>query len=72
MDRRNAVVAAALFAALTGHMASGLAHHGPPNESLYDTTEPVVFDGEITEVFWRNPHARFRIRVTDGPSQNYW
>jgi hypothetical protein len=69
MNSRNAVVAAAIFAALTGHMTSSLAHHGPPNEPLYNTTEPVVFDGEVTEVFWRNPHARFRIRVTDGPNE---
>ena len=56
----------ATAAALTVYSIGIAAHHGPPNEPLYDTSEPLVLDGEITEVFWRNPHARFRIRVTEG------
>lgn len=54
------------LASLIACVGSASAHHGPPNEALYDTAEPLVLDGEITEVFWRNPHARFRIRVTEG------
>lgn len=69
MTRLRSLFAAALFAALTGYVGNIAAHHGPPNEPLYDTAAPVVFDGEITEVFWRNPHARFRMRVTDGPNE---
>ena len=56
----------AWLASLIACAGSAPAHHGPPNEPLYDTSEPLVLDGEITEVFWRNPHARFRIRVTEG------
>ena len=46
---------------------SAAAHHGPNSEPLYDTSQLVELEGEVTEVFWRNPHARFRIRVTAGP-----
>ena len=56
-----------LFAVLAGAAAAVLAHHGPHAEPLYDTSELVELEGEVTGVFWRNPHARFRIRVTDGP-----
>ncbi|HEY5624628.1 MAG TPA: DUF6152 family protein [Gammaproteobacteria bacterium] len=42
------------------------AHHGPSVEPLYDTSALVELEGEVTEVFWRNPHVRFRIRVTAG------
>jgi len=67
MNRRNPVVAAAIFAGLTGYTSSSLAHHGPHAEPLYDTSGLVELEGEVTDVFWRNPHARFRIRVTSGP-----
>ena len=42
------------------------AHHGPSVEPLYDTSALVELAGEVTDVFWRNPHVRFRIRVTEG------
>lgn len=57
----------AVFGALTLLAASAAAHHGPNVEPLYDTSQLVEFEGEVTEVFWHNPHARIRIRVTAGP-----
>jgi len=62
MAHRIAVLAASIV--FTG---SAAAHHGPNVEPLYDTAEPLVLEGEVTDVFWRNPHARFRFRVTSGP-----
>jgi len=53
----------ALFAVLAGVAAAPMAHHGPPVEPLYDTSTLVELDGVVTEVFWRNPHVRFRIDV---------
>ena len=40
------------------------AHHGPVGSpSLYDVEDLVVLEGELTEVFWRSPHVRFRLKV---------
>ena len=58
---------AVLVGALTVFAVSAEAHHGPSTEPLYDTSEVMEFEGEVTAVFWRNPHARFRFRVTAGP-----
>jgi hypothetical protein len=57
-----------LLVGVIGSFASGRtdAHHGPSVEPLYDTSALVELEGEVTEVFWRNPHVRFRIRVTAG------
>ena len=42
------------------------AHHGSlANNALYDSSELLEFEGEITEVLWRNPHARARLSVVD-------
>ena len=42
------------------------AHHGPPdNAILYDRSQLLEYDGEVTGVLWRNPHIRFRMRITD-------
>jgi hypothetical protein len=46
--------------------SSVFAHHGPPIEPFYNTSSLVELDGAITEIFWRNPHVRFRIRAEDG------
>jgi hypothetical protein len=41
-----------------------LGHHGShSNQFLYFTDELVEFEGEVTEVFWRNPHTRSRLSV---------
>ena len=43
-----------------------LAHHGPvTNSALYFTDELVEFEGELSEIFWRNPHTRGRLKVVD-------
>ena len=46
---------------------NALAHHGlVTNGALYLTDDFIELDGEITEVFWRNPHTRARLSVVDG------
>jgi hypothetical protein len=43
-----------------------LAHHGAvTNSVLYLTDEIVELEGEMTEVFWHNPHTRGRMTVVD-------
>jgi len=43
-----------------------LAHHGfVTNPVLYLAEDLVELEGELTEVFWRNPHARARLTVID-------
>ena len=42
------------------------AHHGPPSNALYDLENIVELEGEVTELFWRNPHVRIRVENTDG------
>ncbi len=41
-------------------------HHGPPNQILYDLDNVVELEGEVTELFWRNPHVRFRMQDGEG------
>ena len=42
------------------------AHHGSlANSALYDVNELIELEGEITEVLWRNPHARAHLSVVD-------
>ncbi len=42
------------------------AHHGPPDSALlYERSQILEFEGEITEVLWRNPHIRFRMEIRD-------
>ena len=42
------------------------AHHGAvTNGVLYYTDNLIELEGEMTEVFWHNPHARGRLRVVD-------
>ena len=50
------------------------AHHGPPsNEALYFADELIEIEGQLTEVLWRNPHVRARVRVTgDDGRQVTW
>jgi hypothetical protein len=44
--------------------ASVLAHHGAVTSGfLYNADELVEVEGELTEVLWRNPHLRARMRV---------
>ena len=42
------------------------AHHGPPDSALlYEREQILEFEGEVTEVLWRNPHIRFRMEISD-------
>ena len=41
---------------------AALAHHSLRS---YDPSEIIEFEGEVTDVFWRNPHVRLTIRVVD-------
>jgi hypothetical protein len=44
--------------------ASVLAHHGSVvNPELYLAENLVELEGEVTAVFWRNPHPRFKLSV---------
>ena len=50
------------------------AHHGNlRNSSLYDADNFIELEGEITEVLWRNPHARARMLVVgDDGEETVW
>ncbi len=50
------------------------AHHGPiGNPVLYQAENLMEFEGEITDVLWRNPHPRLRMRVVDdGGEETIW
>ncbi|NIW24113.1 MAG: hypothetical protein GWN29_05830, partial [Gammaproteobacteria bacterium] len=53
---------------------SVLAHHGlVTNGALYLTDDFIELEGELTEVFWRNPHTRARLNVVDDDGeQTIW
>ncbi len=43
-----------------------LAHHGSvTNPVLYEAGELIELEGEMTELFWRNPHVRGKMTVVD-------
>ena len=55
-----------LFSTTVLISASVLAHHGAVTSGfLYNADELVEIQGEVTEVLWRNPHLRARMRVTN-------
>ncbi|HEY5623637.1 MAG TPA: DUF6152 family protein [Gammaproteobacteria bacterium] len=55
-----------VFAASAFISTHALAHHSTvANPALYLAENLVELEGEITEVLWRNPHARVRLRVVD-------
>ena len=60
MNRGSLVFTAAFIS------VAAFAHHGPPNNVLYDLENITELEGEVTEIFWRNPHVRFRMRNEDG------
>ena len=49
---------AALACAVTAPVA---AHHG--TAPRYDFSDPVTIEGEVTSVFWRNPHVRLAVAI---------
>ncbi len=49
---------------------STLAHHGlVTNGALYLTDDFIELEGELSEVFWRNPHTRARLSVVDSTGE---
>ena len=49
---------------------AALAHHSLLG---YDPSEIVEFEGEVTDVFWRNPHVRITVRAVDEDgSERIW
>ena len=47
-----------------------IGHHGPvTNPALYEADGLTEVEGVITDVFWQNPHPRFRVRVRDENNQ---
>ena len=60
MKRMIFVLAIPMFA------VTAFAHHGPPNNVLFDMDNIVELEGPVTEVFWRNPHVRLRLQDTTG------
>src|SRR5262245_43706386 len=58
---RPRLASAALAAALVALApAAAHAHHGAPG---YDRSHPVVVDGTITELAWKNPHVYFTVET---------
>lgn len=50
--------------------SQAFAHHGTvANGALYLTDTLIELEGEITEVLWRNPHTRARLRVVEPNGQ---
>ena len=68
---RHASYGASIGAALCLATAPAVGHHGPPNDVLYDLDNIVELEGTVTELFWRNPHVRFRIQL-DGNQPDVW
>lgn len=71
IDRR--IIALTVF--LTAVTATrSWAHHGPVGApAFYDTDQLVILEGELTEVFWRNPHVRFGLKVVDESGEDaFW
>ncbi len=55
-----------LFAAPAAFLAPSLAvvaHHSP--NVHFDRTELIEIEGELTEVYWRNPHVQLVVEATD-------
>ena len=53
MKNRYTVVTTAISATFLGLAAQSVAHHRPIAKPLYDTSELVELQGEVTGVFWR-------------------
>jgi len=63
---RSARTATLCFVASVLVAGQALADHGAvTNSAIYLTDNFIELDGEITEVFWRNPHTRAHMSVID-------
>jgi len=51
------------FAVMVALPLTALGHHSVGGN--YDSSETIELEGEITEVFWRNPHVGFTLTTTD-------
>ncbi len=72
MKRRTKTVTITAFCFAAGFLLSAnvIAHHGlVTNGALYLTDDFIELDGEVTEVFWRNPHTRARLNVVDSTGE---
>lgn len=50
--------------------ATALAHH---SLLAFDSSQIAEFEGEVEDVFWRNPHARITVRAEDeGGDERIW
>ena len=38
----------------------------------YDQSRLIELEGQVTAVFWRNPHVRLTVRVTDDAGERHW
>jgi len=66
-NNKLTVLVAALVVLICAAMTPQVfAHHGAVGHpTLYLAENLIEFEGEITAVFWRNPHPRMRMSVTD-------
>jgi hypothetical protein len=76
-DRRNSLMKILTFlvpiiAWVICPLAS--AHHGPPTDAAHFYTDRLVeMEAEIVEVFWHNPHVRYKMRVlNDSGEEEEW
>ena len=63
-----------LIAAAVLASAPADGHHGPvDHDLLYDVSELVELQGQLVDVFWRNPHVRAKLEVTtDNGDTEVW
>ena len=64
MTRRNSAQCGSLAAAallVCAVSSTAAAHHG--TAPRYDFNDPITIEGEVTSVFWRNPHVRLTLDV---------
>ncbi len=60
----------ALFTLATGFATVALGHHSVA--VTFDTDQVVEIEGEITRIFWRNPHIRLTVRtMADGQAVDW-
>lgn len=60
----KAIILSVASAMLLAFSANTWAHHSVAAE--YGNGERVVFEGVVTELYWREPHTRIRVEVTGG------
>lgn len=58
------------FSVLTLISLNAPAHHA--TSALYDFDDIGEIEGEVTFLFWRNPHIRFRIRSIENGQEQIW